>query len=384
MALDDAVERARVELAARPRPRRGSPTAPRGARADRRAGAGSSCCTARLAGGYCTERPTVDDATALALNAAQPGALSRPRRGVERRARAARGAASRAWRPSCAALPARSAARARRRLRQRAPRAGARRRARHRGATRSSTWASTPARRCSCGARARAAAARASSQADFVASPPDVALPAGRFELVALFGVLHAIPGRARRRALLAAAAARTAPGGLLALSRWRFAESAERRTPHRALGAVRRLRRSADRPRVSSSPATTCSPSARRGALRYGHAIDAERARRAARRTAARSPQDEWCDDGRDGEREPLRPAAAEHGLSEAHCAPSALDAATIGRRHSPPKKASAPRAGECSVGSGSQQQRRAADAAWSGSPRCRPRSSARRCAAW
>ncbi len=49
-------------------------------------------------------------------------------------------------------------------------------------------------------------------------------LPAGPFSLVALFGVLHHVPGRAGRRALLGALAGRLAPGGLLAVAVWRFA----------------------------------------------------------------------------------------------------------------------------------------------------------------
>jgi SAM-dependent methyltransferase len=57
-------------------------------------------------------------------------------------------------------------------------------------------------------------------RADVVATPG--ALPAGPFELVALFAVLHGVPGRARRRALLAACAERVAPGGLLVFTTWR------------------------------------------------------------------------------------------------------------------------------------------------------------------
>jgi len=60
-------------------------------------------------------------------------------------------------------------------------------------------------------------------RADLAAAPQ--ALPRGPFDLVALFGVLHHVPGEARRRALLAQAARRVAAGGCLALSFWRFAE---------------------------------------------------------------------------------------------------------------------------------------------------------------
>jgi SAM-dependent methyltransferase len=63
------------------------------------------------------------------------------------------------------------------------------------------------------------------TRADFVAAAPDLALPHGRFDLAVLFGVLHGVPGRERRRALLAAMASRLAPGGLLAFTCFRFAE---------------------------------------------------------------------------------------------------------------------------------------------------------------
>lgn len=62
---------------------------------------------------------------------------------------------------------------------------------------------------------------------DFVAKPPDEALPKGRFDLVALFGVLHGIPGTNRREELVQACAARVTTGGLLAMTAWRFAEVA-------------------------------------------------------------------------------------------------------------------------------------------------------------
>ena len=53
----------------------------------------------------------------------------------------------------------------------------------------------------------------------------DDSLPDGPFDLVALFGVLHHVPGAKRRRALLADLAARVAPDGLLAFAAWRFYE---------------------------------------------------------------------------------------------------------------------------------------------------------------
>jgi SAM-dependent methyltransferase len=58
---------------------------------------------------------------------------------------------------------------------------------------------------------------------DFVKDPAQ--LPGGAFDLVVLLGVLHGVPSRLRRRALVEAAAQRLAPGGLLALTCWRFAE---------------------------------------------------------------------------------------------------------------------------------------------------------------
>jgi SAM-dependent methyltransferase len=58
---------------------------------------------------------------------------------------------------------------------------------------------------------------------DLVEDDLDACLGAQRFSLVALFGLLHHLPGAARRRALLHGLAARLRPGGLLALTLWRF-----------------------------------------------------------------------------------------------------------------------------------------------------------------
>ncbi len=60
-------------------------------------------------------------------------------------------------------------------------------------------------------------------EADFIMDVD--ALPAGQFDLVTLFGVLHHVPGALRREALVTALAARTAPGGLLTFTAWRFRE---------------------------------------------------------------------------------------------------------------------------------------------------------------
>lgn len=62
---------------------------------------------------------------------------------------------------------------------------------------------------------------------DLAESDPAQTLPSGPFELVTLFGVLHHIPGEALRARLLAAAASRLSPGGVLAITFWRFAELA-------------------------------------------------------------------------------------------------------------------------------------------------------------
>jgi tRNA (uracil-5-)-methyltransferase TRM9 len=48
----------------------------------------------------------------------------------------------------------------------------------------------------------------------------------GLYDLVAVFGVMHHVPGAAARRDLLRAAAGRVAPGGRLAVSFWQWARS--------------------------------------------------------------------------------------------------------------------------------------------------------------
>ena len=75
-------------------------------------------------------------------------------------------------------------------------------------------------------ARARLAALAAArvEQGDLTAAGPSLALGEEDFELVAVFGVLHHVPGRERRRALLLRLGERLAAGGLLAVSTWQFA----------------------------------------------------------------------------------------------------------------------------------------------------------------
>jgi len=58
-------------------------------------------------------------------------------------------------------------------------------------------------------------------QRDIVEKPPD----AGTYDLVALFGVLHHIPGANQRQQLMATLAQRVTPGGWLAFACWRFYE---------------------------------------------------------------------------------------------------------------------------------------------------------------
>jgi len=150
-------------------------------------------------------------------------------------------------------------------------------------------------------ARARERAPRGSrfACADFVASPPQVALPPGPFELVALFGVLHAVPGRARRRALLEAATSRTASGALLALSRWRFAECAERRA---RIVSWERYRESggAAIDLAQLEPGDHLLSFGSEHALRYAHAIDPDELGELLRGLPL-DPLDDWCDEGSD-----------------------------------------------------------------------------------
>ncbi|MBW2494536.1 MAG: class I SAM-dependent methyltransferase [Deltaproteobacteria bacterium] len=48
-------------------------------------------------------------------------------------------------------------------------------------------------------------------------------LPRGPFSLIALFGILHHVPGETRRRELLRELGERLAPAGILALTTWQF-----------------------------------------------------------------------------------------------------------------------------------------------------------------
>ena len=128
-------------------------------------------------------------------------------------------------------------------------------------------------------ARAREAAPAADRcewiEADFIADAPDGVLPSGAFDLVTLFGVLHHVPDDARRRELVAACAARVAPGGWLALAAWRFAEIPALR--ERALAPEEIRTRTGIDP-AALGPADFLMPfGPERRAVRYARAIDAE-----------------------------------------------------------------------------------------------------------
>ena len=64
------------------------------------------------------------------------------------------------------------------------------------------------------------------TQQNFLLSArPGSELPSGPFDLIAVMGVLHHVPGHDWRLALLRAAAERLASGGLLALAAWQFSD---------------------------------------------------------------------------------------------------------------------------------------------------------------
>jgi SAM-dependent methyltransferase len=64
-------------------------------------------------------------------------------------------------------------------------------------------------------------------EADLMESDAAGLDPADQYSLIALFGVLHHVPGSEQRRQLLRRLAERLQPGGILALTTWRFAEFA-------------------------------------------------------------------------------------------------------------------------------------------------------------
>ena len=108
---------------------------------------------------------------------------------------------------------------------------------------------------------------------DFAATPGE-ALPPGPFGLVALFGVLHCVAGRARRRHLLEVAAERLAAGGVLAVARWRFAES-ERFGGKRIPWETWNARAEAPVDPEALEPGDHLLSWGAQGAVRYCHAVD-------------------------------------------------------------------------------------------------------------
>ena len=62
-------------------------------------------------------------------------------------------------------------------------------------------------------------------RADFVETPPHELLQGAQFQLITLFGVLHHVPGRDQRSALLRELAQHVAPNAHLAFTVWRLDE---------------------------------------------------------------------------------------------------------------------------------------------------------------
>jgi SAM-dependent methyltransferase len=117
---------------------------------------------------------------------------------------------------------------------------------------------------------------------DFVEDPG--ALPQAAFHVVVLFGVLHEVPGRATRRALIERLTERVARGGVLVLARWLFASRP--RTRARILdwerwnaSATPAIDRAQLEPGDALLPWQTAAEEARRAPaetdVRFVHAID-------------------------------------------------------------------------------------------------------------
>ncbi len=105
-------------------------------------------------------------------------------------------------------------------------------------------------------------------------------LPERGYDLVAAFGLLHHLPGFERRTALLAAAGRRLAPGGLLAVSLWRFALFA-RFAPRRVTLEAWNRRSPTHLDPAELEPGDWLLRFGEAGDLRYCHFVDApERAR--------------------------------------------------------------------------------------------------------
>lgn len=125
------------------------------------------------------------------------------------------------------------------------------------------------------------------------------ALPAGPFDCVTLFGVLHEIPGRQRRQALIAGLAERLREDGALVLARWRVAESPrlrERFLPWSAFGEHCAL--PLDLTQLEAGDHLL--PWGEGRFARYVHAIRAEELQEATRELPL-APLEEFHEDGRE-----------------------------------------------------------------------------------
>ena len=132
---------------------------------------------------------------------------------------------------------------------------------------------------------------------DFVES--GTTLPTGPFDCVTLFGVLHEVPGRTRRQALIAQLAERLRADGLLALARWRVAELPrlrERFLPWSAFGEHCAL--PLDPAQLEAGDHLL--PWGEGRFVRYVHAIEREELSEATRDLPL-APLDEFMEDGRE-----------------------------------------------------------------------------------
>jgi SAM-dependent methyltransferase len=86
------------------------------------------------------------------------------------------------------------------------------------------------------------------ARVDVIEEP--AAIPRGPFELIGVFGVIHHVPGEARRAVLLAELATRLAAGGTLAVAFWRTThdDRPERRLPWSRAGIDERELEPGDR----------------------------------------------------------------------------------------------------------------------------------------
>jgi SAM-dependent methyltransferase len=123
-------------------------------------------------------------------------------------------------------------------------------------------------------ARSRALGGRVRfERGDFLRDDP--ALPAGPFDVIALFGVLHHVPAFERRRQLLADLGRRVAAGGLLAVTFWRLDRDSRFEKRVRSF-AEYNLDASEPIDEADLEPGDTLLAWGERAALRYCHFPDA------------------------------------------------------------------------------------------------------------